>query len=131
MVERAARAHADGFRDVARGGGIEAFSTNSFAAARNSSARRLGSSPVSALRRGIVLQCCCDARALVDGAFGIQFGGDVGTADQRHRNAGCFQRGLQLAARFLPGQRRRWCRRDRVFASPPTEMCRPASSMRS
>src|SRR5690606_30501793 len=53
-------------------------------------------------------RCCSlefgsQARALVDGALGVQLGGDVGAPDQMHLLAGGDQTVVQLAQRLLTG----------------------------
>ena len=41
---------------------------------------------------------------LVDGALGVEFGSEVGAADQAHRDAGRLSGALQFALRFRPAQ---------------------------
>ena len=44
-----------------------------------------------------------DLGALLDGPFGVEFGGDIGAPNQLHPDAGCGQRLLQLSLWFLAG----------------------------
>lgn len=66
---------------------------------------------------------------MVDGAFGVELGGEVGAADQAQADAGGAQFDFELAARFLPGADDDSTGRQQ--GSPLRIRCRPASSMRS